>query len=98
MLSGLYVSKATHGRDEDGDDIDEIEDCDHTATRQNGDCWSEIKVQRPQGQSCFFVSGGAPVVLEGYGFAADDCKGRAEADHGQSELGPAEMVISFEKG
>jgi hypothetical protein len=31
MLSG-YVSKATHGRDEDSDDIDEIEDCDHTAT------------------------------------------------------------------
>lgn len=98
MFSRLLVSQATHGRDEDGDDIDEIEDCDDAATRQNSDRWSKIKVQWPQGQSCFFVPRGAPIVLEGYRFAADDCKGRAEADHGQSELGPAQMVISFEKG
>jgi hypothetical protein len=98
MSSGLLISKTTHRRYEDGNDIDDIEDCDDAATGQNSDCWSEIKVQWPQGQSCFFVPGGAAVVLEGYGFAADDCKGRAQADHGQSELGPAEMVVSFEKG
>lgn len=70
-------------RNEDRDDIDEIEHCDDAATRQDSDCWSEIKVQWPQGQSRFFIPRGALVVLERYGLAADDCKGRTEADHRQ---------------